>query len=46
MVTVKRKQKEKITIIPEGFTLDDKKRLAQYHLSNMKSHLQEYDKNS
>ena len=39
------KQQKKFTIISSWFTLEDKKKLAQYHLSNMKSHLQEYDKN-
>ena len=45
-VTVNWKQQEKTTIISEGFTSDEKKKLAQYHLSNMKSHLQEYNKNN
>ena len=45
IVTVRWKQQKKFTIISSWFTLEDKKKLAQYHLSNMKSHLQEYDKN-
>lgn len=44
-ITVKWKQEKKFTIIPTWFTLEDKKKLAQYHLNNMKAHLGEYNKN-
>ena len=45
VVDVKWKQQQKATIIPTWFTPDDIKNLAQNHLKNMKTHLEEYDRN-
>ncbi len=43
VVTVNWKQQEKISVNATKFTPDDKKKLAQYHIITMRTHLENYD---